>query len=41
MSRILRPSPALGAGVIALLTAIAAAALPLAALADGGPPLGS
>jgi hypothetical protein len=40
MSRIPRPSHGLVAAAVALLTALAAAALPLAALADGGPPLG-
>jgi len=40
MSRILRPSQALVAAAVALLTAIVAAVLPLAALAGGGPPLG-
>jgi hypothetical protein len=41
MSRIPRPSHSLVASLVVLLTAIAAAALPLAALADGGPPIGS
>ena len=41
MSRIPRPSHALVAAAVALLTALAAAALPLAALAGSGPPLGS
>lgn len=40
MSRIPRPSHGLVAAAVALVTALAAAALPLAALADGGPPLG-
>lgn len=40
MSRIPRPSHALVAAIVALVTALAAAAQPLAALADGGPPLG-
>jgi hypothetical protein len=41
MSRISRPSHAVVAAAVALLTAIAAALQPLAALAGGGPPLGS
>jgi hypothetical protein len=41
MSRILRPSPRLVAVAVVLLSAIASAALPLVALADNGPPLGS
>lgn len=41
MSHIRRPSHALVASAVALLTTVAAAALPLAALASGGPPLGS
>jgi hypothetical protein len=41
MSRIPRPSHALVASLVVLLTAIAAAALPLAALADNVPPLAS
>jgi len=41
MSRIPRPSHGLVAGLIALLTALAAAALPLAAMADSWPPLTS
>lgn len=41
MSRISRPSHALVAAGVALLTAIAAVVLPHAALAGGGPPLGS
>ena len=40
MSRIPRPSHRLVAAAVALFTAFAAAALPLAALADSGPPLG-
>ena len=40
MSRIPRPSHAFVAAAVALLTAIIAVALPLSALADGGPPLG-
>jgi hypothetical protein len=40
MSRIPRPSHGLVVAAIALVTALAAAALPLAALAEGGPPLG-
>jgi hypothetical protein len=40
MSRIHRPSHALVAAAVALLTALVAAVLPLAALAGGGPPLG-
>jgi hypothetical protein len=41
MSRIPRPSHALVAAAVALLTAIVAAALPLAAMASDWPPLGS
>jgi hypothetical protein len=41
MSRIPRPSHGLVVTLVALATTILAAALPLAALADGGPPLGS
>jgi hypothetical protein len=40
MSRISRPSRGLVLAAVALVTALVAAALPLAALADGGPPLG-
>jgi hypothetical protein len=40
MSHISRPRHVLVAAAVALLTAIAAAVLPLAALAGGGPPLG-
>ncbi len=41
MSHISRPSHGLVAAAVALITALAAVALPLAALADSGPPLGS
>jgi hypothetical protein len=40
MSRIPRPSAAFVAAAIAVLTVIATAMLPLAAMADGGPPVG-
>jgi len=40
MSRIPRPSHGLVVAAVAIVTALAAAAMPLAALADGGPPLG-
>ena len=40
MSRIPRSSQGLVAALVVLLTALAAAAMPLAALADGGGPLG-
>ncbi len=41
MSRIPRPSHGLASALVVLLVALAAAAMPLAALADGGPPLGN
>jgi hypothetical protein len=41
MSRIPRPNRGLLASVVALVIALAALALPLAAMADGGVPLGS
>jgi hypothetical protein len=41
MSRIPRPSHGLVAAAVALLTALVAAALPLAAMASDWPPLGS
>ena len=41
MSRIPRPSRGLVSALVVLLTALAAAAMPLTALADAGPPLGS
>jgi hypothetical protein len=40
MSRIPRPNHGLVAAAVALVTALVTVALPLAALADGGPPLG-
>jgi len=41
MSLIPRPSHGLVSALVVLLTALAAAAMPLAALADAGSPLGS